>query len=736
MPNCIVSGCPHRSGQKDKYPNVTLHNFPNNIHKITNWLRQTSQYGEDLESVANEIFQVAKTGRHRICSVHFTEDSFIIQGSKRVLKPSAVPTIFLNQPTPISVSAIETAPFQSHKRRRVEQKLPFPSQTIVRVIKNLVTVGTQTDKTLFADGVTADAKPFGIHSACGQDNPIIQPDTLVRTGDDYVETEPWRIRSGHSYPVEFPIPIKLIKVSSTTEHMQYELIDDKSNVEEAVHLSQSLICGNQKSSSFYAPKESTLSSCTEGDRTGTVKPEEIHQRRFIVFEELLDQLLYLIKCQHSAEAPCHAPIVEIDKKIYGTMVAIKLTCLSGHCSLIWNSQPMSGEISTGNLSVACAILLSGSSFTKVQEMFKLMSMPLFPHTTYYTYKKRYIFPAIELAWTNEQESFQKHIVEQAAVLAGYGQFDSSVDSAKYCTFSMMDSVSKKIVDFAIEQVGPGKNAGTTEQIALKKCLDNLEAKGVDIKVLATNQNSSVRKFMKSKSATINHKFGVWHICKSLVKKLTAASKKRKCKDIAQWIGPITNHLIWCVQTCDQNVDLLLDKWRSLMYHIANRHTFKNLKHYTKCQHKQLTAQEQKVRKWITPAHPAYSTLVDILNNRLLIRDISRSEKFCHPGDLENFHSKVLKYRPKKTAFQMDSVYARTMLAVLSHNKNVNHPQAMVHCSKTTPLAAGNKSFQLVFPEQKKEWIPNPIYEQVTDVHLFDIISDAAEIVRGEIVHRW
>uniref|UniRef100_A0A803J2M4 THAP-type domain-containing protein n=1 Tax=Xenopus tropicalis TaxID=8364 RepID=A0A803J2M4_XENTR len=682
MPNCIVRGCPHKTAQKDKYPNVSLHYFPNDLNAITNWLRQTGQYGDNLESVANEIHQSAKTGRHRICSVHFTEDSFFAKGPKRMLKPNAVPTIFDIQPTPVLVTAMESLPFQSHKRRRVEDDIPSTSHSIVRIVKHFITVATQTEEKIYVDASTTSTDiQLGIHKASGSDNPHSLLDIGVQTGDDSVAAEPWKIQKDHGYPVAFSTPIKcMLDIEKPNPNLPEE----------------------EKDTSIYEPEESV--TFTEDDSTFTEKKEEILQRSFIVFEELLDQLFYLIRCQHSANSPCHAPIVQIQKKLNGTMVEVKLTCLSGHCSLIWNSQPLAGQISIGNVSVACAILLSGSSFTKVKEMFQLMSIPFFSHTTYYTYQKRYLFPAIDLAWIKEQELLKEEIADKAVVLAGDGQFDSPGYSAKYCTYTMMDIMTKKILHFTIEQIFPGQSSGQMEGIAFKKCLSSLEKKGIDVRVMATDRHSCIRSMMKVTYPTINHQFDVWHICKSLVKKLTAASKKRKYKDIAHWIGPITNHLWWCSQTCDHNVDNLLDKWRSVLYHIANKHTFRNLKTY------------KKYKKWITPSHPAYSTLVAILNSKQLMKDITQIEKFCHTGDLENYHSKVLKYRPKRIAFKLDSMYARTMLAALSHNKNVDRPQATVHC---------------IFPKHKKEWVAKPIFEEISDVHLFDIISDAGKIVKGD-----
>ncbi|XP_041443251.1 uncharacterized protein LOC121401647 [Xenopus laevis] len=753
MPNCIVNGCPHKTGQKDKYPNVTLHYFPNNLNQICNWLRQTSQYDDNLQSTANEILQSIKTGRHRICSEHFTSDSFIKKGSKRVLNPKAVPCIFKRQPNPVIVTAMETMPFQCHKRRRMEDEEASTSHTLVRIVNQYLTIGTQTDLNLFIDVSTSTTGlACSKDVACGENQDIRPMNIAVQTGDDSAPAETWRVIKDHSYPVLFSTPSKLPApfmtdnsqppIFETAEHALP--LDDSFNMCDAASDNRSfesltLTDASRKDitfSSMYEPDDSHISNLTDDDSTILDPVEEIHQRRYLVFNENLDQLFYLLKCQHNIQPPCQAPIVEINKKEYGTLIEVNLMCLAGHCAFTWKSQPLYGQIPVGNLAVACSLLLTGSSFLKVKEMFNLLNMPLISHTTYYSYQKRYILPAIELAWIREQEVLKKDLFEQAVVLAGDGQFDSPGYCAKYCTYSMMDVITKKIVAFTIDQVGPGKKSGAMETMAFQTTVTNLIDKGVDIKILATDRHSSVRLLMKTKFKNINHQFDVWHICKSLVKKLTAASKKKNCKDLATWIGPITNHLWWSAQTCDQKVNVLLDKWRSVLYHIANKHTFPKLKTYKKCQHKPLTAQEKKERKWITHTHPAHSSLVKIITDPLLIRDISSIEKFCHTGDLENFHSKVLKYRPKRIAYKMDGMHARTMLAILSHNNNVNRPQAIVKCSKRTTQPIGEKRFRLVYPKHKKNWVTKPIYENVTDEHLFDIMSDAAKILNGNIVHRW
>ncbi|KAM5135325.1 uncharacterized protein ACMZJ9_017921 isoform 1-T2 [Mantella aurantiaca] len=88
MASCIVMGC---TGNWNN-PDSILHEFPKNIVSIKCWLQQTGQDFGDLDAFSlNVLF----TQAYRMCSLHFTPDCYIhIDGSERVLKENAVPTIF------------------------------------------------------------------------------------------------------------------------------------------------------------------------------------------------------------------------------------------------------------------------------------------------------------------------------------------------------------------------------------------------------------------------------------------------------------------------------------------------------------------------------------------------------------------------------------------------------------------------------------------------------------------
>uniref|UniRef100_A0A803K582 THAP-type domain-containing protein n=1 Tax=Xenopus tropicalis TaxID=8364 RepID=A0A803K582_XENTR len=706
MPSCIVKGCSTWTGQREKNPSIILHSFPKNIEQIKKWLAQTGQFCDDIDAKAEEILKGKSNNRFRMCSRHFSRDSYIAKGVKIQLKPNAVPTIF-NIVTPdTSIAILHDIP--SAKRRRVEDE-PSTSSCTVRIISRSVTVATQTDQKIF----TCDSS-----------------DIEVQTGSHYVNADAWKIRNDHRYSTCFSTPVKEnqesknVPISHSTPIAE-EVEESVSFMDDPKDLTYNLSKSSQSKSLIYCSSES---DCDDSIHR---QVDTVRERKFIVFEHCLDILFHLVRCQYQIENCCDAPVVEIKKKIDGSQLSVKLTCPNGHQALFWRSQPVIKSTSAGNVLMAASVLLSGSSFRKVHEMYSILGVSTISHTTFYNYQRAYLFPSIDYHWQQETNNIRKEIGNNEVVIAGDGQFDSPGHSAKYCIYSLMDVLSKKIISYTIEQLGPGKNSYNLEKESFQSCLDGLLADNVNVKIVATDRHSVIRNVMSTKYENIDHQFDVWHLCKSLNKKLMAASKKKNCGDISKWISSITNHLWWCSQTCDQNVEVLLSKWKSLMFHISNVHTFPKLEHYKKCIHPKISRKEVRKAPWIKPGDPAHATLASIVNSKYLLKDMHHIEKFCHTGDLENFHSKVLKYRLKRIAFKIDAMHARTVLAILSHNRNVNRPQATVKCAKKSTLPVGSKRYKFVFPKHKKNWVTRAIYEEVVDDHLLDIAGDSLKILSGE-----
>ena len=69
-----------------------------------------------------------------------------------------------------------------------------------------------------------------------------------------------------------------------------------------------------------------------------------------------------------------------------------------------------------------------------------------------------------------------------------------------------------------------------------------------------------------------HQYDVWHLSKWVVKKLSKKGKKKEFQDLTAWIRPVSSHFWWSVATCNSSYDVLLEKWTSIVNHVANKHS--------------------------------------------------------------------------------------------------------------------------------------------------------------------
>ena len=63
-----------------------------------------------------------------------------------------------------------------------------------------------------------------------------------------------------------------------------------------------------------------------------------------------------------------------------------------------------------------------------------------------------------------------------------------------------------------------------EKEGLRHCLEKLLVQGVDITSIATDRHTGVVSLMKKDYSLIDHQYDVWHMSKSVTKKLTKKPK--------------------------------------------------------------------------------------------------------------------------------------------------------------------------------------------------------------------
>ncbi|XP_044150880.1 uncharacterized protein LOC122939025 [Bufo gargarizans] len=100
MPNsCWVKNCFFQAGRILNGHEIKLHCFPNLRERILDWLRILIPSGEvEVFSIAEEILSYKKKryNKYHICSLHFSDESFIVNAGGRLFRPVANPSIFEN----------------------------------------------------------------------------------------------------------------------------------------------------------------------------------------------------------------------------------------------------------------------------------------------------------------------------------------------------------------------------------------------------------------------------------------------------------------------------------------------------------------------------------------------------------------------------------------------------------------------------------------------------------------
>ena len=130
-------------------------------------------------------------------------------------------------------------------------------------------------------------------------------------------------------------------------------------------------------------------------------------------------------------------------------------------------------------------------------------------------------------------------------IIGDGRCDSPGYSAKYGTYSVINSGTGHILDFHVSHVRLAGNSSEMELHGLKRVLGRLDENGITVNSLTTDRHKQVRSYMKKEKSEITHQFDIWHVGKSIKKKLTKYAKQKRYRELFPWIKAILNHFWWC-----------------------------------------------------------------------------------------------------------------------------------------------------------------------------------------------
>jgi solute carrier family 8 (sodium/calcium exchanger) len=263
--------------------------------------------------------------------------------------------------------------------------------------------------------------------------------------------------------------------------------------------------------------------------------------------------------------------------------------------------------------------------------------------------------------------------------------------AKYGSYSLLDLERNKIIAMELVQINEVTSSYHMELEGLQRCKAKLDDRGVIVSSLVTDRHLQVGKWVREEWGQVKHQYDVWHVAKSLKKKLEEIAKKRGNEIVKQWSHSITNHLYWCAISSNGNGCLALAKWESILNHICNIHEGHGLL-FTSCAHGQLEGESLK-KEWFRASSKVFDQLSNIVLSKNIKRDVQRLSPLGQTFSVEGFHSLVNHFAPKMTHFGYCGMLCRLLLAALHYNENAGRKQAVNR--------DGKLEYQILYPKYKK-----------------------------------
>ena len=228
-------------------------------------------------------------------------------------------------------------------------------------------------------------------------------------------------------------------------------------------------------------------------------------------------------------------------------------------------------------------------------------------------------------------------------------------------------------------------------------------------------------FLEKVRPDIIHQFDVWHVRKSMKKKLSR--KLRQCEKLAKWSKSIINHFWRCCRTCEGNQKLLKEKWVSLLFHIRNRHTWETEKNFTlfnRCAHPPLSLHQEEGVEWLEANSPGFQALEVIVLDKGLLKDPHKLTEFCHTGPIEVFLSLINKYSPKRQHFLAASQYARHQLSVMDHNSGTERDYKR--------NSSGDVVTKIQYSKSSKCWVSKPVRKKKEKKYLHEMMEKLLKLM--------
>uniref|UniRef100_K1QRS2 DUF659 domain-containing protein n=1 Tax=Magallana gigas TaxID=29159 RepID=K1QRS2_MAGGI len=204
--------------------------------------------------------------------------------------------------------------------------------------------------------------------------------------------------------------------------------------------------------------------------------------------------------------------------------------------------------------LSASILFSGNNFSKIELFARFLKLAFPGQSTFTRLQKRYLVPAVDELWTAKQTTIVEELTHQDLVILGDGRMDSPGHCAQYCTYTVMDNKTKKIISVkTLDKRETEKKSVNLEKAGFLRCLQEIQDKGLTVSEVVTDAHLQIGALMKKDYPDMKHSHDIWHAAKNLGKKLLAAGQDKSCTELQKWSKDVVNHF-WYVCKAANNMD--------------------------------------------------------------------------------------------------------------------------------------------------------------------------------------
>ena len=247
-----------------------------------------------------------------------------------------------------------------------------------------------------------------------------------------------------------------------------------------------------------------------------------HKYVFVEWSKLKSLFTHCLSCGQEAV------VNDVSRK--GSMLKV---CIEGNIHTCeWTSQSSKRHIPEANMAICAGILLSGMTYNGFRRAMDITDVMCISERIFYEVQKMYLFPATDHIYEMQKKGIvDEKLQNESLSVAGDEKFDSPGYSAKYGTYTIMNTETKEIIDCFIAHVSNAGSSQGMELYGFKKVLTKLtQSDRLKISTITTDRHRAIRKNIGENCNEIEHQFDIRHFGKNVKKMLSAKSKYVRFRD--------------------------------------------------------------------------------------------------------------------------------------------------------------------------------------------------------------